>query len=140
MCRVNHTLLLIQGVSRFLYNSPIKKLPENRADSLPFSKSISPLKKLLESGTIPQSRCYSRIGRIFPFSSPCTSVHVVLVIVVEYRHSVLARACLQDSACLFMCLRMCVCDSWSLSPLGYIYPETTPVVIKLGHNWSCLWV
>jgi len=23
-------------------------------------------------------------------------------------------------------------DSWSLSHLGYIYPETTPVVIKRG--------
>ena len=30
-------------------------------------------------------------------------------------------------------------DSWSLSHLGYLYPETTPVVIKLDHNWSCLW-
>jgi len=31
-------------------------------------------------------------------------------------------------------------DSWSLSHLGYLYPETTPIVIKLDHNWSCLWV
>jgi len=36
--------------------------------------------------------------------------------------------------------RVCVCDSWNLSHLGYLYPETTPVVIKLDHNWSCLWV
>jgi len=31
-------------------------------------------------------------------------------------------------------------DSWSLSHLGYLCSETTPVVIKLDHNWSCLWV
>jgi len=23
---------------------------------------------------------------------------------------------------------------------GYLYPGTTPVMIKLDHNWSCLWV
>jgi len=31
-------------------------------------------------------------------------------------------------------------DSWRLSHLCYLYPETTPVVTKLDHNWSCLWV
>jgi len=31
-------------------------------------------------------------------------------------------------------------DSWSLSHLGYLYPETTPVMIKLDHNRSCPWV
>jgi len=31
-------------------------------------------------------------------------------------------------------------DSWSLSHLGYLYPGTTPVIIKLGHNRSCPWV
>jgi len=31
-------------------------------------------------------------------------------------------------------------DSWSLSHLGYLYPGTTPVVIKLDHNRSCPWV
>ena len=31
-------------------------------------------------------------------------------------------------------------DSWNLSHLGYLYPGTTPVMIKLDHNWSCLWV
>ena len=24
--------------------------------------------------------------------------------------------------------------------LGYLYPGTTPVIIKLDHNRSCLWV
>ena len=33
-----------------------------------------------------------------------------------------------------------VLDSWSLSHLGYLYPGTSPVIIKLDHNWSCLWV
>ena len=28
-------------------------------------------------------------------------------------------------------------DSWSLSPLSYKGSGTTPVVIKLDHNWSC---
>jgi len=31
-------------------------------------------------------------------------------------------------------------DSWSLSPLGYLYPGTTPVMIKLDHDRSCPWV
>jgi len=31
-------------------------------------------------------------------------------------------------------------DSWSLSHLGYLYPGTTPVMIKLDHNRSCPWV
>jgi len=31
-------------------------------------------------------------------------------------------------------------DSWNLCHLGYFYPRTTPVMIKLDHNWSCLWV
>jgi len=31
-------------------------------------------------------------------------------------------------------------DSWSLSHLGYLYPWTTPVMIKLDHNRSCPWV
>jgi len=31
-------------------------------------------------------------------------------------------------------------DSWSLSHLGYSYPGTTPVMIKLDHNRSCPWV
>ena len=38
-------------------------------------------------------------------------------------------------------LRRDLCyDSWSLSHLGYLYPGTTPVMIKLDPNWSCLWV
>jgi len=32
------------------------------------------------------------------------------------------------------------CEIWSLSRLGYLYPETTLFVIKLDHKWSCLWV
>jgi len=32
------------------------------------------------------------------------------------------------------------CDSWSLSHLGYLYPGTTPVMIKVDHNRSCPWV
>ena len=31
-------------------------------------------------------------------------------------------------------------DSWSLSHLGYLYPGTTPVMIKLDYNRSCPWV
>jgi len=31
-------------------------------------------------------------------------------------------------------------DSWSLSHLGYLYPGTTPVMIKLDDNRSCPWV
>ena len=31
-------------------------------------------------------------------------------------------------------------DTWSLSHLGYLYPGTTPVMIKLDHNRSCSWV
>ena len=31
-------------------------------------------------------------------------------------------------------------DSWSLSHLGYLYPGTVPVMIKLDHNRSCPWV
>ena len=31
-------------------------------------------------------------------------------------------------------------DSWSLSHLGYSYPGTTPVMIKLDHNRRCPWV
>ena len=31
-------------------------------------------------------------------------------------------------------------DSCSLSHLGYLYPGTTPVMIKLDHNRSCPWV
>ena len=32
-------------------------------------------------------------------------------------------------------------DSWSLSHLGYLYPGTTPVMIKLEHNTgSCPWL
>jgi len=31
-------------------------------------------------------------------------------------------------------------DSWSLSHLGYLFPRTTPVIIKLDHNKSCPWV
>jgi len=31
-------------------------------------------------------------------------------------------------------------DSWSLSHLGYLYPGTPLVVIKLVHNRSCPWV
>jgi len=30
--------------------------------------------------------------------------------------------------------------SWSFSHLGYLYPGTTPVMIKLDHNRSCPWV
>jgi len=33
-----------------------------------------------------------------------------------------------------------LCNSWSLSHLGYSYPGTTPVMIKLDHNRSCPWV
>jgi len=32
------------------------------------------------------------------------------------------------------------CDSWNLSHLGYLYPGTTPVMIKLDHDRSCPWV
>ena len=35
---------------------------------------------------------------------------------------------------------ICHADSWSLSHLGYLYPRTTPVMIKLDHNRSCPWV
>ena len=31
-------------------------------------------------------------------------------------------------------------DSWSLSHLGYSYPGTTPVMIKLDYDRSCPWV
>ena len=31
-------------------------------------------------------------------------------------------------------------DSWNLSHLGYLYPGTTPVMIKLDYNRSCPWV
>ena len=31
-------------------------------------------------------------------------------------------------------------EFWSLSHLGYLYPGTTPVVIKLDHNRSFPWV
>jgi len=31
-------------------------------------------------------------------------------------------------------------DSWNLSHLGYLYPGTTPVMLKLHHNRSCPWV
>jgi len=31
-------------------------------------------------------------------------------------------------------------DSWSLSHMGYLYPRTTPVMIKLDHDRSCPWV
>jgi len=31
-------------------------------------------------------------------------------------------------------------DSWSLSHLGYLYPGTTLVMIKLDHNRTCPWV
>jgi len=31
-------------------------------------------------------------------------------------------------------------NSWSLSHLGYLYPGTTPIVIKLDNNRSCPWV
>ena len=37
-------------------------------------------------------------------------------------------------------LRNLCYDSWSLSHLGYSYPGTTPVMIKLDHNRSCPWV
>ena len=33
-----------------------------------------------------------------------------------------------------------ITDSWSLSHLGYLYPGTAPVMIKLDHNRSCPWV
>ena len=33
-----------------------------------------------------------------------------------------------------------VSDGWSLSHLGYLYPGTTAVMIKLDHNRSCPWV
>ena len=62
---------------------------------------------------------------------------------------------------LIVCLYICVCEcllynnnhktkhknntncgsnTWSLSHLGYLYPGTTPVMIKLDHNRSCPWV
>jgi len=31
-------------------------------------------------------------------------------------------------------------DSWSLSHLGYLYPGTAPVMIKLDHDRNCPWV
>jgi len=31
-------------------------------------------------------------------------------------------------------------DSWNLSHLGHLYPGTVPVMIKLDHSRSCLWV
>jgi len=31
-------------------------------------------------------------------------------------------------------------DSWSFSHLGYLYPGTTPVMIKHDYNRSCPWV
>jgi len=31
-------------------------------------------------------------------------------------------------------------DSWRLSHPGYLYPGTTPVMIKFDHNRSCPWV
>jgi len=37
-------------------------------------------------------------------------------------------------------LRNLCYDSWSLSHLGYSYPGTTPVMIKLDHNRTCPWV
>ena len=40
----------------------------------------------------------------------------------------------------FLCLQRAQVDSWSLSHLGYLYPGTTPVIIKLDHNRSCPWV
>jgi len=36
-------------------------------------------------------------------------------------------------------LNLCY-DSLSLSHLGYLYPGTTPFMIKLDHNRSCPWV
>ena len=36
--------------------------------------------------------------------------------------------------------RVEACDSWSLGHLGYLYPGTAPVMIKLDHNRSCPWV
>ena len=37
-------------------------------------------------------------------------------------------------------LRNLCYDSWSLSRLGYSYPGTTPIMIKLDHNRICPWV
>jgi len=31
-------------------------------------------------------------------------------------------------------------DSWRVSHPGYLYPGTTPVMIKLDHNRSCPWI
>ena len=36
-------------------------------------------------------------------------------------------------------IKLCY-HSWSLSHLGYLYPGTTPVMIKLDHNRSRPWV
>jgi len=37
----------------------------------------------------------------------------------------------------YLNLHIHIYDSWSLSHLGYLYPGTTPVMIKLDHNRSC---
>ena len=44
------------------------------------------------------------------------------------------HACVCVYVCMYFCVYVCMCDSWSLSHLGYLYPGTTPVMIKLDHN------
>ena len=37
---------------------------------------------------------------------------------------------------MYVCVYDVHIDSWSLSHLGYLYPRTTPVMIKLDEVWS----
>jgi len=73
---------------------------------------------------------------IFMYIFICMHVYIYIymyVCIYIYMH-----ICMDVYICVCVCV--CVCDSWSLSHLGYLYPGTTPVVIKLDHNRSCSWV
>ena len=74
--------------------------------------------------TVPRYQILRVLNRLFLYS--CSKPE---------HHTVGDHSCTTGNRSRNLCY-----DSWSLSHLGYSYPWTTPVMIKLDHNRSCPWV
>jgi len=73
---------------------------------------------------------------INPFEFSSSLLFCAEVVSIFSSHHNVAR----NAAAILHRIVIACSDSWSLSHLGYLYPGTVPVMIKLDHNRSCPWV
>ena len=93
-------------------------------------------------GSLFMCLCGSLFMCVGLISCVCVSFHVcgsLFMCVGLFSHRC---RCVGLFSCAWVLFHVCgsLFDNWSLSHLGYLYPGTTPVMIKLDHNMSCPWV